>query len=339
MSSSALSSPTVSLLALVLSTLSYGVASYLQGLGVARAGAARTGLDRTLRGLASAPFVAGLGLDLVGVGLGYVALRELPLFVVQAAGVASVGVTAVLATLAGQQTDRLRLTRGLVAGTAGCALLTLAAQPAPAEPLPASAHLALGLGIPLAAVLALAAVTRTGRGGGLVLTTLAGLAFAGVGLCLRGGSGASAGTAGLGLASAVLLGICGTVLFAVALERSPVTVASGVLAFTELVVPAGVGLVVLGDRVRDGFVPVALAGCALVALALVELTAAESAAGTGDAPDDRTEEVEDGGTARGRARGGRAALPYGPGPLARTVLPAHHRTHLVTGAGGAARSA
>jgi hypothetical protein len=327
----------VSLLALALSTLAYGMASYLQGLGVARAGGGRSpGVARTLRGLVSAPFVAGMGLDLVGVGLGSVALRELPLFLVQAAGVASVGVTALLAALAGQETDRLRLARGLLAGTAGCALLTLAAQPAPAQPLPGAAQLALGLGIPLAAVLALAAAGRTPRGGGLALTAVAGLAFAGVGLCLRGTAGASGGvTVSLGLACAVLLGACGTVLFAVALERTPVTVASGVLAFTELVVPAAVGLAVLGDRVRDGFLPVALAGCALVALALVELTAAETGGGEAEA-----EHPLDGGhEAADRAAGGGALPLTGPGPLARTVLPARHRPRVGRGAGRTARSA
>jgi hypothetical protein len=326
----------VSLLALALSTLAYGLASYLQGLGVARAGGGRgPGVARTLRGLLSAPFVAGMGLDLVGVGLGSVALRELPLFLVQAAGVASVGVTALLAALAGQQTDRLRLARGLLAGTAGCALLTLAAQPAPAQPLPAAAQLALGLGIPLAAVLALASAARTPRGGGLALTAVAGLAFAGVGLCLRGAPGASGGaTVSLGLACAVLLGTCGTVLFAVALERTPVTVASGVLAFTELVVPAAIGLAVLGDRVRDGFLPVALAGCALVALALVELTAAEAGAGS---PHDGAQEGAQ-GTVDGSAGG--ADLPsHGRGPLARIVLPTRQRSCVTRGAGRSAPSA
>lgn len=329
----------VSLLALALSTLAYGLASYLQGLGVTRAGGGRSpGVARTLRGLASAPFVAGMGLDLVGVGLGSVALRELPLFLVQAAGVASVGVTAVLAALAGQETDRVRLARGLLAGTAGCALLTLAAQAAPAQPLPPAAQLTLGLGIPLAAVLALAAAARTTSGGGLALTAVSGLAFAGVGLCLRGASGASGGaTVSLGLACAVLLGGCGTVLFAVALERTPVTLASGVLAFTELVVPAAIGMAVLGDRVRDGFGPVALTGCALVALALVELTAAEPGAAGTDSP---PREARGTGRRRGDGPAGGAALPsQGPAPLARTVLPVRQRPRMGRGAGRTARSA
>lgn len=265
----------MSLLALALSTLAYGLASYLQGVGVARsADPSRPGVARTLRAMLSTPFLAGIALDLVGVGLSAVALRELPLFLVQAAGVASVGVTAVLAALAGAVGRPGALARGLVAGTVGCGLLTAAALPAPAEPLHVVAQLALGLGVPVAGGLALAAAHRTARGG-LALTTLAGLAFAGVGLCLRAAS-ASGGTPRLGLACALVLGVTGTVLFAVALERTPVTLATGVLAFTELVVPAAVGLVALGDQVRPGYGPAAVAGCALVAVALVELTAAEA---------------------------------------------------------------
>jgi drug/metabolite transporter (DMT)-like permease len=292
----------VSLLALALSTLVYGLASYLQAVGIARAPAGSPGLARLARGMASWPFLAGVGLDLVGVGLGGVALRELPLFLVQAAGVASVGVTAVLATLAGQQTDRTRLARGLLAGTVGCALLTAAAEPAPAASLPDLTRLALVVGIPVAGAVALVAARRAPRADGLVLTTISGLAFAGVGLCQRGGGAGSAEAWHLGLAPAFVLGITGTVLFAVALERTPVTAATAVLAFTELVVPAAVGLLTLGDRVREGFGPVAALGCALVALALRELTAAEGGADAGR-PDP-------------------AAWAEPAGPWARTVLPA-----------------
>ena len=52
-------------------------------------------------------------------------------------------------------------------------------------------------------------------------------------------------------------------LFGTALQRGSVTTASAVMFVVETVVPAAVGLALLGDRTRPGFAPVAAAGFAL----------------------------------------------------------------------------
>jgi len=62
------------------------------------------------------------------------------------------------------------------------------------------------------------------------------------------------------------------VLFALALQAGSVTMVSAVTFTTETVIPAGVGLAFLGDGVRPGHWPIAVAGfvlavCGAIALA------------------------------------------------------------------------
>ena len=75
-------------------------------------------------------------------------------------------------------------------------------------------------------------------------------------------------------------GILGTALFAMALQRGRVTLVAGVTFTTETVLPAIVGLTVLGDRVREGYALVAAAGFLIAvggAIALARFTEPTSA--------------------------------------------------------------
>ncbi len=58
----------------------------------------------------------------------------------------------------------------------------------------------------------------------------------------------------------VVDGILGTALFASALERGRATVVAAVTFTTNTVLPAAIGIFVLGDRVRSGYALVAVAG-------------------------------------------------------------------------------
>jgi len=69
-------------------------------------------------------------------------------------------------------------------------------------------------------------------------------------------------------------------LFATALQQSKVTVAQSGMVLGQTVIPAIVGVLVLGDRPRDGFMPIALFGfvCAIVgAVVLARFEAREDA--------------------------------------------------------------
>src|SRR5665811_1180536 len=113
----------------------YGTASVLQSVAARKAGSS-PGLDpRLLVRLArSLPYVSGLGLDLAAFVASLVALRTLPLFFVQSAVAASVGVTAVIAAAVGVRL-RGREIASLVILGAGLLLLASSAQPEQGTPL------------------------------------------------------------------------------------------------------------------------------------------------------------------------------------------------------------
>ena len=75
--------------------LCYGVASVLQAVAAARTSSGAAVDPRLLgRLLTQGPYLAGLGLDGVGFAASLLALRSLPLFLVESAVASSIGVTA-----------------------------------------------------------------------------------------------------------------------------------------------------------------------------------------------------------------------------------------------------
>src|SRR2546423_14521136 len=88
----------IGLLAALASSVCYGVATVLQAAS-ARAAPHTADVDPRLllRLSRQVPFLAGLVLDVVGVSLQFVALRLVPVFLVQAAMSANLAVTALVA--------------------------------------------------------------------------------------------------------------------------------------------------------------------------------------------------------------------------------------------------
>lgn len=244
----------VGVLCAVGAALCYGIGSVLQALGAARAQPA-VGLDPTLlvRLGRQLPYVLGLAVDGLGFVVNVLALQVLPLFLVQSVVAGSVAVTAVTAAVV----LRTALTRTEVGALAvlvsGLGLLAYAAQPGAARPLSDAAGWGLLAGV--GALTALAALLARRTGGAVLLASLAGGAFAGVGITARGiplipplwrvvGHPATWALVGFGLLA--------TLLFATALQRGTVTAVSAATLVVETVVPAAVGLLVLGDRTRPG---------------------------------------------------------------------------------------
>lgn len=241
----------------------YGSASVLQSIAARRADEV-SGLDpRLLVRLArSAPYVSGLGLDLAGFVASLVALRTLPLFLVQSAVASSVGVTAVIAAAIGVRL-RGREVASLVVLGAGLLLLAASAQPEPGTPLTLAVRWAL-----LASVLVLGAAgalvaRHEGRSSAHALAVLAGLAFTVVAVSARALTVPSPSwhvLADPGLWAILALGLLGMLMFTTALQRGSVTSATAVTFAVETIVPAGIGLAFLGDTTRPGFAVVAAAG-------------------------------------------------------------------------------
>jgi hypothetical protein len=266
---------TVGLLGALVAAGCYGAASVLQAVGSRRV-AGSGGLDPRLivRLAGQLPFVAGFALDLAGFAASVLALRTLPLFLVQATVAASVGVTALLAArFLGARLGRVELA-ALAGLGGGLILLALSARPESALPLSPVARWCVLAGVGGVLLLGAVAARLPGRWATAGLATAAGLAFGGVGLAARVLPVPSPvwRVAGEPVAYALAgYGVLGILLFATALQRGSVTTATAIMVALETVVPAAIGLAWLGDAARPGYGGVAGAGFALTLAGAVAL--------------------------------------------------------------------
>jgi len=269
----------------------YGVAAILQATS-ARSVERAAALDpRLLLRILRRPAAAlALGLMLVGFVLHLVAVRLVPLFLAQAGIAVSLVVTALLAVL--RFGERLSRTEWIAIGgvIAGLALLSGSAGAVGDRRPEGMAYLLLG-GAAVLGVLGSLVVTY-GRGGltSAVLGLLAGCGYAIVGVSARLLPGfrpdqLAFSPASYSLATAGLLAF---LLYSIALQRGAVTLATTPMIVTQTVVPALVGVWLLGDGVRPGWAPAALAGFAVTVVAAGALVRFEG--GPHPQPDGAAEE-------------------------------------------------
>jgi drug/metabolite transporter (DMT)-like permease len=270
------------LLGAFVAAVAYGSATILQAIGVRRLAALppRTPLLQRVR--AVWPYAAGLALDAAGFLASIVALRTLPLFLVESAVASSVAVTAVLSVLVLHVALQAREVVALGAVALGLVALAAAAEEGPARsPGTATGWWLLGWAVVVGLMLALG-VTDRHRGRAVVVLSLgAGLGFGGVGVAARvievpepWWHLAGDPTLWALLAHAALATVC----YAVALARGRVTTVAALTFAAETTVPAAIGLVWLGDGVRPGWGPVALTGFAVTLAGCITL------AGRAEAP-------------------------------------------------------
>ncbi len=276
-----------SVVALGTAVLAYGVASLLQAMAARRADAP----PQVLPPLAFSPLVlsplvlGGLGLDVAAFFCGALALRDLPLFVVQGAAAASILVTALLASVVlGERPDR-REAVAMPLVFVGLIALAVAAEPGPASRIPAPLTGLMLLSVPVFGLLARRCWTAATWRSALGLALLSGLSYGTASLAARGLS--APGQSAVRLAPLVVVvvahALLGVVLVTAAMRRLPVNTVTSVLFATETVVPAAVGLLWLGDRTQAGLGPLALGGCVCVLLATALLS--RRAAAPEPAPD------------------------------------------------------
>jgi len=254
--------------------LAYGGASVLQGLAAQRAEHG-SGLDPRLmvRLARSIPYVSGLSLDLAAFLASLVALRTLPLFLVQSAVASSVGVTAIIAAAIGVRLRRREVTSLIVLGS-GLLLLAISAQPEQGTPLTLTYRWGLLASVVLLGAAGAVAARRSGPSSAAVLAVLAGLAFTVVAVSARSLAVPSPlwhSLADPGLWAILAHGALGMLLFTTALQRGSVTTAVALTFAVETVVPAAIGLAFLGDATRPGYAPMAAVGFALTIAATLAL--------------------------------------------------------------------
>jgi drug/metabolite transporter (DMT)-like permease len=226
--------------------------------------------------LRTSAFRFALAGNLLGFVLHVVALQTLPLFLVQSLISASVAVTAVLGARVLQ--DRLpRLQKTAVAGVClGLALLATSAAEGAAEGVPEALVPALfGVLVAVAVTGALLGRVRARWTSG-ALGLLSGTAFALVAVGARVLSDLSPSTV-VRSPAVYLMAVSGVVaflLYANAMQRGSVTRSTAAMVVTQTAVPAVLGILLLGDRVRDGFGAVGVLGLllSLTAVAVLILT-------------------------------------------------------------------
>lgn len=262
------------LVAALAAALFFGVATVLQALGAR--GSAHSGVGGTVRAMVNVPFAAGLALDGLGFVAQLVALRTLPLYVVQAALAGALAVTAVGSALV----LRTRLGRPEWAAVAGvCGGLALLGASAGAE-----GHRQPGEDFHWALVAATAGLALLGavawrlrqpvRSG--VLGLLCGFGFGVVGLAVRVLPGVRLPDVlpllrDPALYALLAAGALAFVLLTEAVRGGSVTTATAGMVLGETGVPALLGVLLLGDGTRPGMVPLAVVGFALAVAGAVSL--------------------------------------------------------------------
>jgi hypothetical protein len=253
----------------------YGVANLLQS-----AAAARTTVHHTfdpgllLRLAGQRTYLLGLGCQVLGFVLAFLARRDLPLFLVQSSVAAGLGVTALLGVLVLKWSLPPAEVALLALLLAGITALVLAAQPAHARPLGTAGVIGLGVALAVLAVLGTLAVRLHGVVGSVVLGSLAGVAFSGAAIAARPLAGQSlAELSGSPLLYLLIAhSIVGQLLLGLAMQRGSTTAAVAAMDAAGAVPAAAVGLLLLGDRIAPGREWLAGLGFVVTLAAVIGLT-------------------------------------------------------------------
>jgi drug/metabolite transporter (DMT)-like permease len=254
----------------------YGVANLLQSMAAARTTVHHT-LDPSLllRLAGHRTYVIGLGCQLLGFVLAFLARRDLPLFLVQASVAAGLGVTAVL----GVAVLKWRLPAAevglLVLLFFGIGALVLAARPATARPLGIGGVVALVVALLVIATAGIFAVRLHGPPGSVALGSLAGLAFSAAAVAAR----PLASVRSLSdfmqdplLYLLVALSIVGQLLLGLAMQRGSTTAAVAAMDAGGAVPAAIIGLMLLNDKIWPGREWLAALGFLITLAAVIGLT-------------------------------------------------------------------
>jgi len=256
--------------------LAYGVANLLQSAAAARTTVHHTfdpGLLVRLAGQRT--YLLGLGCQVLGFVLAFLAREELPLFLVQASVAAGLGVTAVLGVVLLKWS--LPAAEIVLLGLlmVGIAALVKSAQPAHARPLGAAAIAGLAVALLVIAGLGFFAVRLQGALGSVVLGSLAGVGFSAAAIAAR--PLANEHSAGGFFANPLLYllvahSLVGQLLLGLAMQRGSTTAAVAAMDAAGAVPAAIVGLLLLGDRIEPGKEWLAGVGFVVTLASVIALT-------------------------------------------------------------------
>ena len=254
----------VALLGAAVAAIAYGTATVLQAIGVQRMAAIPDGAALWTRLVAGRLYAFGLILDVLGFLASVASLRMLPLFLVESAVASSVAVTAVLAVLVLDLRLRHAEITALAVIGVGLVLLAVSAEPGPAHHAGAVAGwVLLGTAALVALMLLIGLRDANSARASLILATAAGAGYGLVGIAARALEVRHPWwrTAADPVLWALLAqGALAVIAYGFALHRGRVTTVAAITMVVETVFPAIVGLVFLGDAVRDHLTLLAVIG-------------------------------------------------------------------------------
>jgi hypothetical protein len=164
----------------------YGVANLLQSVAATRTTVHHTFDPNLLVRLATQrTYILGLGCQVLGFVLAFLARRDLPLFLVQASVAAGLGVTALLGVLILKWCLPAAEVALLALLLTGITALVLSAQPAHSRQLGRAGVIALAVAVVGIGVLGFFAVRLHGALGSVVLGSLAGVGFSAAAIAAR----------------------------------------------------------------------------------------------------------------------------------------------------------
>ena len=244
------------MIAVLLSAVCAGTATILQA-GQARRQPTADRLDAglLLRLLTRWPYLAGLGLLVVGLLLTIVALRTLPLYLVQSVRSSSLGVTAVLSVIILKQRLLWSELVAVAAVAAGIVVLSLSAGQQESAEVGNPVRFAMLGAVAVLGLLAVPAARQPpGLRSGVTLGIISGLMFAVLVLGARilrglGPLTLIADPAAWAMGFAALLGL---LISATALQRASVVTVTATVVAVDAVAAGLLGLVVCGDRPVPG---------------------------------------------------------------------------------------
>lgn len=256
--------------------IAYGVANLLQSVAAARTTVHHTfdpGLLLRLAGHRT--YLVGLGCQVAGFVLAFLARRDLPLFLVQSSVAAGLGVTALLGVLVLKWRLPAAEVALLVLLFAGISALVLSARPAQSKPLGTAGMIVLAVVLVVIGAVGFFAVRLHGAPGSVALGSLAGLAFSAAAVAAR--PLASAPTAEEFVRHPLLYlliahSIVGQLLLGLAMQRGSTTAAVAAMDAAGAVPAAIVGLLLLNDKIWPGREWLAATGFLVTLASVIGLT-------------------------------------------------------------------
>jgi hypothetical protein len=234
----------------------YGLANFLQAVAARRVDVHDSLHPGLLLRLAThKTYLVGLGCQILGFLCAFFARRDLPLFLVQTAVAAGLGVTAILGVLLLKWRHPPAEIALLVILGIGLAALIISAERSPSKPLGTREVVGLALAVIVIGVLGRLAARLHGPPGSVALGALAGVAFGAVAVASRPLANFDSA---VGLVTDPLLyiliahAIVGQLLLGLAMQRGSTTAAVASMDAASAIPAAVIGLFLLGDRITPG---------------------------------------------------------------------------------------